>query len=166
VSYIDQALEVLVVAFPANKAGPETVEVYALMLADIPPADLARAVAWCLANYKFFPTVAEVRAAALAASALQVPDMDQAWLAVKREVSRTGYYGAPHFDHPAIAAAVQAMGWREICLEEELVVRAHFFRVYESVARRTREEVLALPPAGVAALSAKLGAYLALPEGR
>lgn len=163
---IFQALEILAAAFPANKVGPATVEVYALMLADIPPADLARAVSWCLANYKFFPTVAEIRAAALEASAYQVPDMDEAWLAVKREVSRVSSYGTPRFDHPAIAAAVQSVGWREICLEEEPFVRAHFFRVYESAARRMREEAQALPVSCVHALAAKLGERLALQDGR
>ena len=60
------------------------------------------------------------------------------------EVRRTGVYGQPRLPG-LVQRAVDVVGWREICLSENVdAVRAHFLRVYEQLAQRARREV-ALP---------------------
>lgn len=67
-----------------------------------------------------------------------VPDADEAWTEVRREVGRRGWtLGPPEkWSHPAVAAAATAIGWNELCRGDESIVRAHFLRVYPAVQQR------------------------------
>jgi len=142
-------MALLTSAYPNFEPRPETVEVYVQMLQDLPANVLFAAVHQCIAECRFFPTVAEIRERARAIQpAAQIPSAAEAWEEVMREVRRVGYYGVPAFENPITARVVKALGWREICMSENVVAdRAHFMRMYEQVAQRVEQYVSLLPPA-------------------
>jgi hypothetical protein len=70
----------------------------------------------------------------------------EAWGLVLREVSLTGSYGVPKFVDPLVARAVEAVGWRHICLSENIMVeRAHFLKIYDTLDIREKQEATYLP---------------------
>ncbi len=96
------------------------------------------------------------------ASGQAMPEVDQAWAEVQAEVARVGWTGAldprrkPLFSHPAITAAVQAMGWQALCEgDNPMADRAHFLKLYGSVALRAERQ--ALVPGSVRELADRLG---------
>lgn len=61
----------------------------------------------------------------------------EAWGEVICQVESIGYYGKPVFSTPIIEKAVKCVGWRNICMSENIgVERAHFMRAYESLIDR------------------------------
>lgn len=71
-----------------------------------------------------------------------VPDADQAWAEVQHGVSSHGFVnGQPDWSHPAIAAVVAGITWRELCMStNQDTIRAHFLRMYDGAARRVVAE--------------------------
>lgn len=86
-----------------------------------------------------------------------LPDADAAWAEVRANIARVGWttqLGAElSWSNPAIAAAVAAMGWIELCEStNEVADRAHFTRFYE--ARRERDALAdAVHPDAVAVIA-------------
>lgn len=59
---------------------------------------------------------------------------EEGWAVVVRAMREVGYYREPHFRHPAVARAVEALGWREVCANENIeATRAHFFRIFRAM---------------------------------
>lgn len=76
------------------------------------------------------------------------PDSDEMLAEVTRAVQRRGYQAGPpkQWSHPAVAAAVRAIGWRDLCLSDKpSVLRAQLLRAYETAAARVRSERVASP---------------------
>jgi len=70
----------------------------------------------------------------------------EAWAEVLQQVSKTGSYGVPKFSSEAIKKSVEAVGWRQICLSEMPgVERAHFLKIYETIALREKNKMLSDP---------------------
>jgi hypothetical protein len=119
----------------------DLVDVWAAMLASVDVdvtlavvADMAR-----LSEYRAFPPTVGAIAAAAADAVDPIPSVDQAWDEVIDQLHSVGTYGDPRFTHPAIAEAVRAFGWRNLCQSEAPGVdRAHFLRLWPSVADRHR----------------------------
>jgi hypothetical protein len=87
---------------------------------------------------KFLPSPAELREIASSGGKGQRSGFE-AWGDVLAVVRRVGRYREPRFTDPAVAQAVQAIGWREICdSENPEATRAHFARAYESAAAESR----------------------------
>lgn len=63
------------------------------------------------------------------------PSVDEAWLLVQREISRVGMYSVPRFEHPAVARAVNVLGWVAICSSdpERTFMLNDFRRVYQGI---------------------------------
>lgn len=118
--------------WPRQELGAETISLYADMLKDIPLAEAQAAVQRIVQTSKWFPTIAEIREqVAEARCALDPPEL--AWGEVQRAISSVGAYHQPLFDNPAIQRAVNAMGWRQICLDENLAAtRARFVDAYKA----------------------------------
>lgn len=132
-------LDALHAAFPRTEVSPETVWIYARYLTDIEYEAGAFAVAAYIAEGRWFPTIGEIRARVDGGN--KPPDVDLAFGEVLAGVSKWGQYRDPRWTHPAIAAAVGALTWREICLSENAdALRAHFFKVYEVVAKRIKAD--------------------------
>lgn len=133
-------------AFPRVEIPEETARLYAVSLLDVDREAATRAVSKLVVNSgRFFPTIAELREQIADAAGAGVPDADRAWGEVMRAVSKFGAYRSPVFSHPAIAATVESLTWREICASDNVpALRAHFGKAYEAAKKR------AIDPAHVA----------------
>ncbi len=129
---------------------------YARLLADIDPDLLRAAALHHIATNKWFPKVSELREAALALMLHNELTAEEAWGEVRRAIRRYGSYGAfdpesqsyrlPPFNGSLIQRTVQIIGWRELCgSENEVADRAHFFKIYYSLAERRNAEAMLLP---------------------
>jgi hypothetical protein len=70
---------------------------------------------------------------------------EEAWGIVTKAVHGSGFYNQPKFEeHPQIAQAVEALGWRVICTSDENdpAIRAHFFRTYSAYVSRKNNDKL------------------------
>jgi hypothetical protein len=147
---IEKALTVLSYAYPNFDLPKETVQIYIRLLADLDFELLKAATLQCATINKFFPTVAEIRAAAteLQAMAEGVPSGIEAWGQVLRQMRDVGSYGRPSFSHPLIDSIVHQFGWKNLCLSENSVSdRARFLDAYaqalqsENIKHRMLTEV-------------------------
>lgn len=142
---IDFIMSILMASYPAfgenlpREKLALTVEVYQRTLRDIDGDLLEAAAMQHITSSKWFPTVAELREAALCLAHFGESSAEEAWIEVKQAIKRVGYYGIPQWSDSRIERAVSAIGWRELCLTEidqEGVTRAHFMRIYDSLQRR------------------------------
>ena len=143
-----KTMAVLGAAYPNFEVQETTGEVYFKLLEDIPAETLERAALEHIARSKFFPTIAELRQAAfdLLEASSPLPEGHEAWQAVLAEVERVGHAGSPEFDSPLIAKAVGTLGWRTICLSDNVAVeRAHFMQVYSGLVAKERDQLRRLP---------------------
>lgn len=151
-------------AYPKYEITRPTIRLYEDFLQDL-PFDLARAaVAKHITTSTFFPTVAELREAALSMTDT-APVAADAWTEVLNEIARVGMYDKPNFSHPAIEKTVKAIGWRNLCMSEQIgVERAHFMRIYGDYRKRETENAKVLPV--LQRLGIDTGKLFALPRGR
>jgi hypothetical protein len=126
-----------------------TAELWFKLLPDMPYDIAEKALIKVLATAKFFPTVAEIRAAASDLCAPRVLSSGEAWEQVRKAIRRYGYYAQKETMElldPVTAKAVECVGLTEICYSEEPdIIRAHFMKIYDQLANREREQAL-LPP--------------------
>ena len=103
-----------------------------------------------LATAKFFPTVAEIREAAVAVNAPQGLTAAEAWGIVIKSIKDYGYYReaeALQSMPEAVAQVVRWMGWQELCHSDNVdVIRGQFLKMYEAETKR-HQDFAVLPPA-------------------
>ena len=69
----------------------------------------------------------------------------EAWGEVLRQISSIGSYRQPKFKDDLIAQSVSCIGWRNLCLSENIAIeRAHFLKIYESLNKRKRIQTLTI----------------------
>jgi hypothetical protein len=130
----------LIAAFPYAKLSPETPDVYATMLVDLPAVPAALVAKELIASSRFFPTIAEIREV-VAALRVGAPASEEAWAEVLTSFSRVGRYRSPTFSHPLISKTVDCLGWQTMCdSENPESTRARFLEAYSSQVRRTQHE--------------------------
>ena len=119
-------------------------------LQDIPfPVAEAALRKWVSTN-KWSPSIAELREVAATVSNGEIADWGEGWEKVLKAIRTHGMYniGAAMASlDPMTRQAVERVGFREICMSENISVeRANFRMVYENLAERekTRQQV-ALP---------------------
>ena len=115
----------------------QTLKVWEMALQDVDDRDFEKAVMMLMRTRERPPV--NMAAAILKEIEADNFSAEEAWGKVVLEMSRTGFYGEPKFDDPAIAKAVQIMGWRDLCntLQKDMgVTRAHFYRSYEACRKR------------------------------
>lgn len=128
----------------------DTVEVWAMLLADLPASAVVAAVKkHCMTNV-WPPSVAEIRAAVAEAEnpGIQI-DAGTAWGEVTAAIRWYGYYR----EEEALAslsdttrAAAKSIGWKELCTSENAdVIRGQFRMAFETMANRHRKDAT-LPP--------------------
>lgn len=67
----------------------------------------------------------------------------EAWSKVLKGISSVGCYGYPQFNDEIIDRAVSCIGWRNICMSENISIeRAHFLKIFETLSKRKRMETL------------------------
>ena len=134
------------------------VEAWSLMLGDLDPVlDKAAIIKVCRES-DFFPSVARIVAAAreLDPGVEKLPTAAEAWEEVMRLMRDYGPYRCPVYSCDAVRRAVRAIGWRQLCMGENVEAdRAHFLKLYESMRSRqveTREIEQVIKLAGVGEL--------------
>ena len=124
----------------------DRLQFYVMMLSDIPPQILEVAVKKLIMTNKFLPSIAEIRETAYGikgtVSGTAAPDESEAWGEVVKAIQSVGYYGKPTFSHEAITAAVNNIGWQDICTtpnEGTNTLRSQFRRAYQLAAQRQKD---------------------------
>lgn len=124
----------------------DRLQFYVMMLSDIPPQILEAAVKKLIMTNKFLPSIAEIRETAYGIkgtiSGTAAPDESEAWGEVVKAIQSVGYYGKPKFSHEAITAAVNNIGWQDICMttyDGINTLRAQFRRAYQLAAQRQKD---------------------------
>lgn len=124
----------------------DRLQFYVMMLSDIPPQILEVAVKKLIMTNKFLPSIAEIRETAYGIkgtiSGTAAPDESEAWGEVVKAVRSVGYYRKPTFSHEAITAAVNNIGWQDICMttyDGMNTLRAQFRRAYQLAAQRQKD---------------------------
>lgn len=130
---------------------------------------------------RFVPPPGLIRKHALLLSlASAIPTAEQAWAEVCDKIRTVGYdatvqdlcwrgrdcagvecvHHEVSWSHPAVRAAVDALGWRDLCLSyEQMADRAHFIRFYAAAVDRMTRQAVA-PPTVVAVEAARPAAEL------
>lgn len=102
-----------------------------------------------LVEGKFPPTIADIMTRIADITVAKEKTAIEAWGDVGQAIRKYGSYNetlALEMLTPITRKVVKAMGYREICLSEnEMADRAHFFKVYDTLAAREREDALMLP---------------------
>ena len=125
-------------------------ELWYKQLCDIPfPVAEAALDKWAQTE-KWSPSIAELREMAATVSNGEIPDWGEGWEKVLKAIRTHGMYnisGALASLDPMTRQAVERVGFREICLSENISVeRANFRMVYENLAERKKtEQQVALP---------------------
>lgn len=134
-----QVVSMLQSAWPRNPMPDSTIAVYAMALSDLDFALAKGAVVKLIQTAKWLPTVSEIRDAAVR-SRVSLPSPEEAWGLVHRAISKHGSYRTPTFDCDEIDGAVQDIGWRAICLSENIASeRARFIDAFKGRAARRYE---------------------------
>ncbi len=122
------------------------IDLYTRLLADIPDEVLIAAALKHTRTCKWFPKVSELCEVAFSMMEVGIKTAEEAWNEVTKEMRRVGYYGNPDFTCQEIYDAVNTFGWENMCsAEDHSVLRAHFYRTYETYLKRSREERRMLP---------------------
>ena len=140
-----KAVAPLQLAFKGN-LDDARMRLYVEMLSDIPPQILEVAVKKLIMTNKFLPSIAEIRETAYGIkgtiSGTAAPDESEAWGEVVKAIQSVGYYGKPKFSHEAITAAVNNIGWQDICMttyDGMNTLRAQFRRAYQLAVQRQKD---------------------------
>lgn len=113
------------------------------MLKDIPLEVGQAAVKKVLSTTKFFPTIAEIREAAIELTQPKPMTAMEAWGDIIKAISNFGIYReqeALASMAPQVTKVVKYFGWERICLSEEPdIIRAQFRMAWETQVKRDKE---------------------------
>jgi len=144
-----QVMGALAAAYPSFALTDATIAVYSRVLFDLPDELLQTAALDAISKCRFFPSVSELRDAALAIRTNSMAQISafEAWDEVCRLIRDQGHGSTPDFSHPWIAAAVrQSGGWVRLCMSENSVAdRARFLEAFADAQRRNLEAERTLP---------------------
>jgi hypothetical protein len=137
----------LAASYPNWKPPKETLELYVSLLQPLPAEPTEEAVMQILrSDREFAPPVGVViqnaSRIALAQSGAAVTTAEEAWGQVVAAIRNLGHYRGPgeFGGNKAIQRAVAAIGWSNLCFDENVVAnRAHFMRIFESYQTRELE---------------------------
>ena len=143
---VAKLLAVLAAAYPKFEVHDVKVQVWHEMLGDIDYAVANMAVKKIIMQNTFPPAIAEVRKAVTELMNPEQVTSSEAWGEVTSAIRNYGYYReeeALASMSPTTAQLVRYMGWREICMSEDIgVIRGQFLRMYEQIATREQEKQL------------------------
>lgn len=125
--------------FPRYQLGKSELDVWRFMLSDLTEEQFVQGMkAFCLAHKEIYPNtniVAHLRHYAVTNPKQKTAA--EAWGDVLKAVGHVGSYGTPMFDDVPTKRAVECVGWKDICLSENIgVERAHFMRAYDGIINR------------------------------
>lgn len=152
-----QIIHMLKATWPRPPMSADTAEVYMLATRDLDFDTTKAAVLDLMTSSKWMPAISEIRAAALLLST-DTPTAGEAWAEVTGNFGSGGVYGrVPEWTDEIIGRAVEAMGgFKVLCFSENAMAdRAHFLKVYDTLAQRRQYDRLRLPEARRLALEAE-----------
>lgn len=121
-----------------------TATLWEKMLSDMPYKVAEDALIRVLSTAKFFPTIAEIREAAVVNTGQQLPTAGEAYEKVLKAIRWFGSYReeeALDTLDEITRKATQAIGWKSLCLSEEPdVVRGQWRKAYEAYEKRESTE--------------------------
>lgn len=124
-------------AYPKERMTEQQMALYTMTLAPYEVARVREAVMLHIHISPWFPRISDIVDKLIKQEQL---DPTEAWGEVVRKIRSVGIYQTPTWSHPALAKAVQAMGWTELCMSDNPEAdRAHFLRFYEATAARERD---------------------------
>lgn len=146
-------LGTLMLAYPAwgESLGSKidgTLEIYRRALMDIDGKLLESAVLQHIGSSKWFPTISELREAALSIVTHGDESAEEAWIEVIEAIHKIGSYGKPQWSNDMIERTIKAFGWIELCMTETdqmSYARDSFMKIYKAQSTRRRESNLMLP---------------------
>ncbi len=143
-----RVIRLLSVAFPSRDVTEELVMLYSATLKDIPDDVLEAATLDVISRNIFFPSIGEIRAAAvnIATGIERYQTAAEAWGEVSRAIVRYGRDRQPQFENPVTEKTVNALGWRNLCLStNQISDRARFIEAYNTYLQRARDDATMLP---------------------
>lgn len=133
---------ILAGAYTRHEITRENLETYSEMLRDLDFEATQGAVKRLICKNKFFPAISEIRSEVANAACAGLLPAEIAWGEVLRQISKTGHSKIPTWSNPAMKAAVDAVGWRNICLtDNETSTRARFIDAYRAMRLHVVETV-------------------------
>lgn len=137
--------------FPKERLIPNdrAMELWFFQLKDLDYKTAEAALNKWVATNKWSPSIAELREAAAELTQGEIPDWGEAWEKVLKAVWHWGSYepekAMESFDE-ITRQAVKRVGYRDICMSENISVeRANFRMVYETIAARKKQDAQ-IPP--------------------
>lgn len=135
--------------WPENGKEAPLISLWEMMLSDV-DFDIAKiAIQKHMSESVYPPTVADIRAKIADITVFREKTGIEAWGDVKTAIRRFGSYNekkAMDSLSGVTRKVVEAIGFKTLCLsEEEMADRAHFLKVYDTVAKRERDDALLLP---------------------
>lgn len=128
----------------------QAMELWYREVQDIPfPVAEAALRKWVSTN-KWSPSIADIREMTADIQHGEIPDWGEAWESVLKSIRKHGMYnikGAMESLDPLTRQAVERIGFRELCMSENIAVdRANFRMVFETLQKREKtKQQLALP---------------------
>ena len=127
--------------FPNVILNEERVTMWGQMVSDMTDEQFIKGVkTFCLNHKEIFPNtnvIAYIREYGLIDKNRK--NSAEAWGDVLLKVRHTGIYQTPTFTDELIKKAVDCVGWRDICLSENISVeRAHFLKAYDALIEREK----------------------------
>lgn len=138
-------LAVISAAYPNMQVTEATVEIWNELLGDLELNIALTAAKKLILESPYPPTIADIRKRAVEVMTPPEDRIDaaEAWGEVQRAIRLYGYYReaeALQSMTPRTAKVVRLMGWREICLSEDLgVVRGQFMKMYQQTLDREQK---------------------------
>ena len=128
----------------------EAMQLWYRELKDIPFQVAEASLRKWVSTNKWSPSIAEIRATASNIKYGEIPDWGDGWNQVLKAIKRYGMYniqGALDSLDPLPRQCVERLGFREICLSENIGNESARFRMlYEQLAQRQKtEQQIALP---------------------
>lgn len=132
----------LFATFPNGNATAATVLVYVERLSSIPENELEAVVNQCIDESEFLPTIAKIKEMHRQMHSPVSPDLAaQGWVSVQRAMRDPNTYSptpegpTPRFKDPIVAKAVEALGWHNLRMSENVMAdRAQFLKFYQMFA--------------------------------
>jgi hypothetical protein len=148
-SEVAKLLAIASEAYPGRFSAREsTVALWQGLLGDIAAPEAANALLEHIAESAMPPTISDIRRR-VADRRVSAPAPGDAWGEVRRKIDSVGRYRSPEWSHPAIASAVEAIGWQVLCdtpVDQAGTVRAQFERYFTAAvhgaAKRANSEAL------------------------
>lgn len=135
--------------WPEEGKGEALVSLWESMLSDVDFETAKMAVQKYMLESVYPPTVADIRSRVADFTTPREKTGIEAWGEVKRAIRLHGSYNEKKAMDSLTGATkkvVEYIGFKTLCMSEnEMADRAHFLKVYDTVAKRDREDALLLP---------------------